>query len=320
MNLVIEAMMTEADIFAADALKILEENRGTPKREECNQLLNKELALRNTICILRSDSWRWTINDNRVLPNISKMKNDPEAMQRLADELKVKVELFKSLRTLDQVHRRAIEEAESRILIKNVKFRGSVICQLNKEKVRKIFRELGVSFDQVKKFQSRGGTDDSGTCPMEITLEDSQTAKHIIKQFKNQFNSRDAEEEWMKSVEMIPSPYASYLDSYIYAILQTEQHLRNKLSEQKGESCQWTVRSHKVLKHDENYVSHSHAPDNAPDSHVPDGVPDSKLPDGVPDSHVPDGVLCSHVPDDVTDSHVPDGQEKGLITKVDPGN
>ena len=256
------------EILKAQSTKIREGTVGamyirpdlTQLRQECQELLLKEQKLRYKISSLRSDPWIWTIKGKKVVPVIDEMKNDPEAMQRLADELKERVEMFKKFCFTEEVHKRAYEERKNEILMRNDKKRGSVFNQLDRMKVKTLFNELGISYSKVKKVEQANFKDGSGTFPLIVTLEDGENAGQILRKWKNhQFIS--TKEEWMKSI-CIDGGH-SYLHRYILNLSTKETFLRNRISWIKGDHDKWVVKGTvleevKCIKMVENGVSKSH--------------------------------------------------------------
>ena len=218
------------------------------------RLLRKEQMLRNEICRLRSDPWRWTIKSSRVVPKIDEIKNDPEAMQRLADELKNMAKMLTEVSHSDKAHRRAHFERKNSIFITNIgdgddnksseletSTNGSLM------KLGKLLNAFGVSFSKVKKVEVMKYKNLWGTFPLEVTFKDRETVQHILKEKKN---LQDANDTWMKTVWIQLS--ASNVNRYIDSMQLLERRLRNEISTQKGESPQWVVRSGKVIKLVEN--------------------------------------------------------------------
>ena len=219
-----------------------------PLEQEQDKLLKEEQRLRNKICRLRSDPWRWTIKSKKVVPVIDEIKNDPEAMQRLADELVKRMKMFRKLSLSDKAHRRARLEQKNNIVIRNIPD-ASTCLELETSQsgypgnLEMIFNELGVSYSKVKKIKVMRYKDQSGAFPLVVTFKDSETMDQFLKRKKI---LNDAKEEWMKSLMIKPNQL--YVDGYINVMLLYEKRLRNEISRKRGESCQWVLRSSKVVK------------------------------------------------------------------------
>ena len=225
----------------------------TPFMEKWKKLSLKECNMRNEICRLRSDPWRWTMKNGRVVPMIDEIKNDPEAMQRLADELKERVEMFQRLAVLDKEYRADCEDLKT-VIFKNVRYAdGFNTEKADRTQVNKVLSVLGVNPNKVTSVERKSKE------RLLVTVEDRKTKDEILEKSKT-LHLSDTIEEWMESIEIkLARPY---VEKYCEKMLYHERGLRRRVSSLKGESCQWIIRSGKVVKLSGDGVADAHARDH----------------------------------------------------------
>ena len=187
-----------------------------------------------------------------------------KGLERLADELRKRKELFRHMFCWDPELQARFDKLQHSVVIYGAVNAGPNISKRAEQVTQKLFNAIGFSFSKVTCVQPLNFRDNTGRLAVKVTLEDSEAKKQVLNLGKN-LHERKVTEKWMKDFRIRPDE--TFFDRYTDKLLDHEKYLRNEISKRNGENIRWTIRSRRVVEH------------TAPDRNIDSGLEIESDPD-----------------------------------------